>query len=177
MNVSAKDKATGKEQQIRIQASGGLSDSDIENMIKDAEENADADKKRKELIEAKNQAETMVHQTEKSLEEVGNDVSAEDKEATETALADLKSALESEDLQDIKDKTTALMQASMKIGEAVYRKTQEAQAAEASDVSPEDIQETSSEDSDSNSDDVVDADYTELEVEEDDDAKGKKKSA
>lgn len=175
VNVSAKDKATGKEQQIRIQASGGLSDDDIENMIKDAEENAESDKKRRELIEAKNQAETMINQTEKSLEEVGNDVSAEDKDATESALNDLKTAIEGDDLQDINDKTNALMQASMKIGEAAYRKAQEAQAADASDVSPEDVQESSSDDKADS--DVVDADYTELEVEEEDDEKDEKKSA
>ncbi len=171
VNVSAKDKATGKEQQIRIQASGGLSDSDIEKMVKDAEENADSDKKRKETVEAKNQAETMIHQTEKSLEEVGNDVSDEDKDATTAAIEELKQALEKDDPAEIKEKTTALMQASMKIGEAVYRKSQEAQASETSDVSPDDT-----DDQDASPEDIVDADFTEVD-DEDNSADEKKKSA
>jgi len=182
VNVSAKDKATGKEQQIRIQASGGLSDSDIEKMVKEAEENAESDKKRKEVIEARNQAESMIHQTEKSLEEVGSEVSDDDRNATESALKDLKDVLDGDDANAIKDKTSALMQASMKIGEAVYRKSQETQAADASDVTAEEASESedASSDKDASLDaDVVDADFTELEIEEEegDKKEGKKKSA
>ena len=185
VNVSAKDKATGKEQQIRIQASGGLSDEDIEQMVKDAEDNAESDKKRKEVIEARNQAETMIHQTEQSLEEVGEDIADEDRSATEAALKDLKDILDGEDVEAIKEKTTALMQAAMKIGEAAYRKAQETQASEASDVNPDDImdddnqEESGSEDKPEKADDadVVEADYTELEIDEEDDSDSEKKSA
>ena len=124
VNVSAKDKGTGKEQQIRIQASGGLSDADIEKMVKDAEAHAAEDKKRRELVEARNQGEALVHSTEKSLAEYGDKVSAADKSAIETAIADLKTALEGEDVEAIKAKTSALAQASMKLGEAMYKASQ-----------------------------------------------------
>jgi molecular chaperone DnaK len=157
VQVSAKDKGTGKEQQIRIQASGGLSDADIEQMVKEAEQNAEADKKKREAVEAKNQGESLIHSTEKSLSEYGDKVSAEDKAAIETAITDLKGVLEGEDGEVIKEKTDALAQASMKLGEAMYKASQaeaEAQAEGASD------------DSD---DDVVDADFEE--VSDDDDKK------
>ncbi len=121
VNVSAKDKATNKEQSIRIQANGGLSDSDIQQMVRDAESNAAEDKKRKELVEARNHADASIHQTEKSLAEFGDKVSAEDKSSIESALADLKSARETDDLEAIKSKTQALMQNSMKLGEAMYK--------------------------------------------------------
>ena len=121
VNVSAKDKATNKEQQIRIQASGGLSDAEIEKMVKEAEANAAEDKKRKDLVEAKNHAEALVHSTTKSLAEYGDKVSAADKSAIEAAIADLKSALESDDAEAVKEKTNALAQASMKLGEAMYK--------------------------------------------------------
>jgi molecular chaperone DnaK len=121
VSVSAKDKATGKEQQIRIQASGGLSDTDIEKMVKDAEAHAEEDKKRRELVEAKNQAEGLVHTTERTLKEAGDKVAAGDREAVEAAIRDLRSALESNNLDQIKSKTQALGQASMKIGEAMYK--------------------------------------------------------
>lgn len=148
VNVSAKDKATGKEQQIRIQASGGLSDDDIEQMVQDAEANSEEDKKRRESVEVKNQAEAMVHSTEKSLKELDDKAPAEDKQATEDALADLKTALEGDDTDDIKAKTEALTQAAMKIGEHLYRAQQEAggeeapeaanaSAGDASDAEPE----------------------------------------
>ena len=172
VNVSAKDKATNKEQQIRIQASGGLSDDDIEKMVKDAELNAESDKKRKDLIEARNQAESMIHQTEKSIEEVGKDASSEDKDAAETAIKNLKDVLDDEDAQKIRDLTTALMQASMKIGEAAYRRAQEHQSAESADVMPEDDDAHGHRES---SEDVVDADFTDLEIDDNDD--DKKKSA
>src|SRR5918992_3920814 len=105
VNVSAKDKATGKEQQIRIQASGGLSEGEIEKMVKDAEVHAAEDKKRKELVEAKNQAESLIHSTQKSLTELGDKVSAADKSAVETAIADLKSVLEGEEGRAMHSKT------------------------------------------------------------------------
>ena len=121
VNVSAKDKGTGKEQQIRIQASGGLSDTEIEKMVKDAEAHAEEDKKRRELVEARNQAEALVHSTEKALAEHGDKVDAETKSAIETAIADLKSALRGEDVAAIQAKSQTLLQASMKLGEAMYK--------------------------------------------------------
>jgi molecular chaperone DnaK len=121
VNVSAKDKATGKEQQIRIQASGGLSDADIQKMVKDAEANAEADKKRKALVEARNHAEGLVHSTERSLSENEGKIPASDKQAAEQAIAALKTAMTSEDSAEIESKTQALAQVSMKIGEALYK--------------------------------------------------------
>ncbi|MCO4053848.1 MAG: molecular chaperone DnaK [Bosea sp.] len=120
VSVTAKDKATGKEHQIRIQASGGLSDADIQRMVKEAEENAATDKTRRELVEARNQGEALVHSTEKSLKEYGDKVSAADKTGIETALDAVKAALQGDDLEVIKSRTTDLMQASMKLGEAMY---------------------------------------------------------
>ncbi|RDD63323.1 molecular chaperone DnaK [Ferruginivarius sediminum] len=125
VNVSAKDKATGKEQAIRIEASGGLSEEDIEQMVKDAEAHAEEDKKRRELVDAKNQAEALIHTTEKTLGEVGDKVSDEDKKAVEDAVAQLRTANEGEDLEDIKQKTEQLSQASSKLGEALYKAQQE----------------------------------------------------
>jgi molecular chaperone DnaK len=127
VNVSAKDKGTGKEHQIRIQASGGLSDADIEKMVKDAEANAETDKKRREAVESKNQAEALIHSTEKSLKDYGDKVSAEDKQSIETALAELKTAAEGDDAEVIKAKTQTLAEVSMKLGQAMY---EAAQAAE-----------------------------------------------
>ncbi len=151
VNVTAKDKGTGKEHQIRIQASGGLSDADIEKMVKDAEANAEADKKRREAVEAKNQGESLVHSTEKSLSEYGDKVSADDKKAIEDALASLKTALEGDDADDIKAKTQTLAEASMKLGQAMYEAAQAAETGAAG----------GSEEKASN-DDVVDADYEEI---------------
>jgi len=128
VQVSAKDKATGKEQQIRIQASGGLSEADIQKMVKDAELHADEDKKKRELIDARNQGEAMVHSTDKHLKEFGDKVSATEKTEIETALEGLKTSLQAEDVEDIKNKTNALTQAAMKLGEAMY-KAQQAEAA------------------------------------------------
>ena len=125
VNVSAKDKGTGKEQQIRIQASGGLSDAEIEKMVKDAEAHAEEDKKRRELVEAKNQAEALVHSTEKALAEHGDKVDAATKSSIETALAELKAASSSEDPATIQAKSQAVLQASMKLGEAMYKASQE----------------------------------------------------
>ncbi len=124
VNVSAKDKATAKEQQIRIQASGGLSDDDINRMVKEAEEHAGEDKAKREMVEAKNQGEALVHQTEKTLSEVGDKVGAEDKQAIEAAVAELRTALEGDDKAAIDAKTQALAQASMKLGEALYQQQQ-----------------------------------------------------
>ncbi|MEE2565406.1 molecular chaperone DnaK [Hyphobacterium marinum] len=161
VNVSAKDKATGKEQQIRIQASGGLSDADIDQMVKEAEANAEADKARKELVEAKNAAEAMVHQTEKQLEEFGDKVGAPEKEAIEKAIADLKEVKDGEDLSAIQEKTQALVQAAMKLGEAMYA----AQQAEGGDA------EAGSDDATSSDDDVVDAEFSEVDGEDGDEKK------
>lgn len=157
VNVSARDKATSKEQSIRIQANGGLSDADIEKMVQEAEANKADDEKRKAAVEAKNQAEAVVHSTEKALSEHGDKISGADKEAIETALADVKSALEGNDADDISAKTQTLIQASMKLGEAMYAAQQgggeeQPQSSAAAD------------------DDVVDAEFEEV----DDD---KKKSA
>ena len=161
VNVSAKDKGTGKEHQIRIQASGGLSDADIERMVKDAEANAESDKKRRESVEAKNQAESLIHSTEKSLKDYGDKVSADDRQAIETALADLKSAIEGDDSEVITAKTQTLAEASMKLGQAMYEASQaaEAEGGEKADATAK------------ADDDVVDADFEEI------DEDGKKKSA
>ena len=133
VNVGARDKATGKEQAIRIQASGGLSDADIEQMVKDAEAHAAEDKTRKEAVEARNQADGLVYTTEKNLAEYGDKVPAEDKAPIERAIADLKAALGGEDVEAIKSRTEALGQAAMKLGEAMYKAQQEEAVQAASD--------------------------------------------
>ena len=125
VNVSAKDKATGKEQQIRIQASGGLSDSDIDQMVQDAEAHAEEDKGRKELVEARNNADSLIHSTEKNLSEYGDKISEEEKGEIETAMTSLKDVMESENAEEIKTKSDALMEAAMKLGEAMYKASQE----------------------------------------------------
>ncbi|WP_208441346.1 molecular chaperone DnaK [Bartonella raoultii] len=147
VNVSAKDKGTGKEHQIRIQASGGLSDADIEKMVQDAEEHAAEDKKRREGVEARNQAEALIHSTEKSLNEYGDKVSAEEKGQIETAISDLKSALESSDTEEVTTKMQKLAEVSMKLGQAMYEASQAASA----DTETE-----------TKNDDVVDADFEEV---------------
>jgi molecular chaperone DnaK len=124
VNVSATDKATQKEQSIRIQASGGLTDADIDRMVKEAESHAEEDKKRRELVEVRNQAEALVHSTERMLKDYGDKVPAGDKALVETAAADLKSAIQGEDKDAIKQKIDALAQASMKLGEAMYQASQ-----------------------------------------------------
>ncbi|MBA1158690.1 molecular chaperone DnaK [Microvirga mediterraneensis] len=151
VNVTAKDKATGKEHQIRIQASGGLSDSDIEKMVKDAEAHAEEDKKRREVVEAKNQGESLIHATEKSLTEYGDKVSESDKQGITTAIDALRQALAGEDAEVIKARTTDLMQASMKLGEAMY-------AAQAN--AGEGGEQASAEEP--KKDDVIDADFQEV---------------
>jgi molecular chaperone DnaK len=124
VNVQASDKATGKEQSIRIQASGGLTEADINRMVKEAESHAEEDKKRREMVEIKNQAEALVHSTERMLKDYGDKVPAGDKSLVETAVADLKSALQGDDTDAIKQKTNALAQASMRLGEAMYQANQ-----------------------------------------------------
>jgi len=154
VNVSAKDKATGKEQSIRIQASGGLSEEEIEKMVKDAESHAEEDKKRRELIDAKNQAEALIHSTEKSLSDLGEKVSAEDKTAVENAVSELRTALEGEDKEAITSKTEALAQVSMKLGEAMYQ--QSAEQGEAGEAAG------GAEQTSSDGEGVVDADFEEV---------------
>jgi molecular chaperone DnaK len=121
VSVQAKDKATGKEQQIRIQASGGLSEADIQRMVKEAEANAEADKQRRETIEARNHAESLVHQVEKNLKEHGDKLGAQEKGEAESAIAAARSALEGTDAEAVKQATERLSQAAMKIGEAMYK--------------------------------------------------------
>ncbi|KQS84391.1 Fe-S protein assembly chaperone HscA [Methylobacterium sp. Leaf361] len=151
VNVTAKDKATNKEHQIRIQASGGLSDADIDRMVKDAEANAEADKKRRELVEVKNQGESLIHATEKSVTEYGDKVPAADKGAIETAMTALKTALEGDDVETIKARTTDLMQASMKLGEAMYAANQAAGPDAGAEAAASEKK-----------DDVIDADFQEV---------------
>jgi molecular chaperone DnaK len=155
VNVTAKDKATNKEQQIRIQASGGLSEADIDKMVKDAEAHATEDKKRRELVEARNQGEALIHATEKSVKEYGEKVSEADKQAIETAIDALRQALGGEDLEVIKARTTDLMQASMKLGEAMYQAAQGAAAG--GDPDGGDAGGTGAP-----KDDVIDADFQEV---------------
>ncbi|NBB97091.1 MAG: molecular chaperone DnaK [Alphaproteobacteria bacterium] len=154
VNVSAKDKGTGREQKITIQASGGLSDADIEQMVQDAEANAEADKERRELVEAKNQAESLIHSTEKSLEDYKDKVDPTTVEAIELAIAALKESLEGEDAEKIKSGIQNVTEASMKLGEAIYKaQAEQAEGEEASeDDGPRDVDE-----------DIVDADFEDLE--------------
>ena len=154
VSVSAKDKGTGKEQNITIQASGGLSDEDIENMVKDAEDNAEADKERRELIEAKNQAESLIHSTEKSMEEHSDNVDPTTIEAIELAISALKEELETEDAGKIKSGIQNVTEAAMKLGEAIYKASQ--------DDSENTDKEPGSADFDDN---IVDADFEDLDDE------------
>ena len=124
VSVSAKDKGTGKEQKIQIQASGGLSDEEIKNMVKDAEANKESDKKKRDSVDSRNQADTIIHSTEKNLKEHGSKISDADKKAIETAISDLRNALKGTDTEEVKKKTQSLIQASMKLGEAVYKSQQ-----------------------------------------------------
>merc|ERR1739848_158351 len=126
VSVSAKDKGTGKEQKIQIQASGGLSEDEINKMVKEAESNKEADKKKREAVDSRNQADTLLHSTEKNLKEHGGKVSDADKKSIETASANLRNALKGSDIEDIKKKTQDLVQASMKLGEAIYKSQQSA---------------------------------------------------
>tara|TARA_Y100000813_G_scaffold198121_1_gene185110 strand:+ start:1 stop:1047 length:1047 start_codon:yes stop_codon:yes gene_type:complete len=164
VNVSAKDKGTGKEQKIQIQASGGLSDEEINKMVKDAEANKEADKKKRETVDARNQADSLVFSTEKSLKEHGDKISAEEKKAIENGIADLKKSLEGTDSEDIKKKTQSLIQVSMKLGEAIYKSQQKPEQNASKgpkDAKPND------------KDNVVDADFEDVKEKEED----KEKSA
>ncbi|MEM9840011.1 MAG: molecular chaperone DnaK [Pseudomonadota bacterium] len=160
VNVSAKDKATGKEQSIRIQASGGLSDADIEQMVKDAEANADADKARRELVEARNQGESLAHSTESSLKEHGDKIGDAEKKAIEDAIADVRAALENEDAtaEEVNEKVQALATASMKLGEAIYG---EGNAQAEADAAAADAAADAAQDAE-----IVDADFEEVEGDE-----------
>ena len=164
VNVSAKDKATGKEQQIRIQVSGGLTDEDIERMVKEAEAHATEDKRRRELVEARNQADALIHATEKNLKEYGDKVGADERKAIEDDIEALRAALAADELDAIRDKTAALTQTSMKLGEAMY-KAQAAEGAEPEAAAPE----PGGMDGGGNGEKVVDADFEEV----DDDKKSK----
>jgi len=153
VNVSAKDKGTGKEQKIQIQASGGLSDDEINQMVKDAESNKEEDKKKREAVDARNQADTLIHSTEKNLKEHGSKVSDADKKAIEDASANVRNALKGTDVEEIKKKTQDLVQASMKLGEAIYKSQQGAKPEDA----PKDAKKEDTKD-----DNVVDADFEEV---------------
>jgi len=157
VSVSAKDKGTGKEQKIQIQASGGLSDEEIEKMVKDAEANKEEDKKKRESVDVRNQADTLLHSTEKNLKEHGAKVSDADKKAIEDASTDLKKAIEGTDTEEIKKKTETLVQASMKLGEAIYK------SQEKKEGSPKDGENN---DKTKKDDNVVDADFEEVKEEE-----------
>ena len=162
VNVTATDKATGKEQAIRIQASGGLTDADIEKMVKDAESHAEDDKARRELVEAKNQGEALIHSTEKTIKELGDKAAEADVSTIESEIASLQTALEGDDIDAIKAKTEALSEVAMKLGEALYKAQQEEEAAAAgSDGGDADAAASAD-------DDVVDADFEEV---DDDDKK------
>ena len=152
VNVSAKDKGTGKEQKIQIQASGGLSDEEIEKMVKDAEANKEADKKKRETVDARNQADSLIFSTEKSLKDHGEKISSEEKKAIENSIADLKKSLEGTDIEDVKKKTQALVQVSMKLGEAVYKSQQK----------PEEKTKNKKEEKSGDKDNVVDADFEDV---------------
>ncbi len=164
VNVTAKDKGTGKEQQIRIQASGGLSEADIERMVKEAEANAGEDKKRRELVDARNNGESIVHTSERQLAEHGGKIPPGDKQAIEDAVAALKTALQGDDLAEINAKTEAALQASMKLGEAIYKSHQAEQAPPTGGAGPQDGPSGGGD-----GDDIVDADFEEV----DDDGKNK----
>ena len=155
VNVSAKDKGTGKEQKIQIQASGGLSEEEISKMVKEAEANKEADKKKRESVDVRNQADTLLHSTEKNLKEHGSKVSDADKKAIETASANLRNALKGTDVEEIKKKTQDLVQSSMKLGEAIYKSQQGAKPAE-SEASKDKKEEGKKDDN------VVDADFEEV---------------
>ena len=154
VNVSAKDKGTGKEQKIQIQASGGLSDEEIEKMVKDAEANKEADKKKRESVDIRNQADTLLHSTEKNLKEHGSKISDAEKKSIEDASNSLKESLKSEDVEDIKKKTETLVQASMKLGEAIYKSQQS--------TKPDSGKDDGKDEKEKKDDNVVDADFEEV---------------
>ncbi len=154
VNVSAKDKGTGKEQKIQIQASGGLSDEEIQKMVKDAEANKEADKKKRESVDVRNQADTLIHSTEKNLKDHGSKISDAEKKAIEDSSNSLKESLKGENIEEIKKKTEALVQASMKLGEAIYKSQQSTQ--------PSSNKDDGKDEKDKKDDNVVDADFEEV---------------
>ena len=158
VNVSAKDKGTGKEQKIQIQASGGLTEEEISQMVKDAESNKEADKKKRESVDSRNQADTLLHSTEKNLKEHGDKVTDADKKTIEDASATLRNALKGTDVEEIKKKTQDLVQASMKLGEAIYKSQQSAKPGDA----PKDAKKEEGK----KDDNVVDADFEEVKDED-----------
>ncbi len=155
VNVSAKDKGTGKEQKIQIQASGGLSEAEIEKMVKEAEANKEADKKKRESVDVRNQADTLIHSTDKNLKEHGSKISDADKKAIEDTSSALKESLKGDNTEEIKKKTEALVQASMKLGEAIYKSQQNAKPDSNKDDGKDD-------DKGKKDDNVVDADFEEV---------------
>ena len=165
VNVSAKDKGTGKEQKIQIQASGGLSEEEINKMVKEAEANKEADKKKRDSVDARNQADTILHSTEKNLKEHGSKISEADKKTIETASANLRNSLKGTDIEDLKKKTQELVQASMKLGEAIYKNQQSAKTNK-TDTEKKDK-------NDKKDDNVVDADFEEVKDEKKDENKEK----
>jgi len=169
VNVSAKDKGTGKEQKIQIQASGGLSDEEIEKMVKDAEANKEADKKKRETVDVRNQADTIIHTTEKNLKEHGSKISEADKKAIESGISDLRNALKGADTEEVKKKTQSLIQSSMKLGEAVYKSQQKDTNKKGTQQNPNTENKTQGKEN------VVDADFEE--VKEDKSDKDKEKRA
>ncbi len=165
VNVSAKDKATGKEQRIRIQASGGLSDDDIERMVNEAGEHAEEDKKQRQTVEARNAADALIHSSEKNLKEYGDKVSDDERQAIEDGIKDLKEALEGDDAESITAKTGTLTEATMKLGEAMYKAAQEDTAAGGDDSDDDDAAEGAGSDG-SDGAKVVDADFEEVDPED-----------
>jgi len=165
VSVSAKDKGTGKEQKIQIQASGGLSDEEIKNMVKDAEANKEADKKKRETVDTRNQADTIIHTTEKNIKEHGSKISEGDKKAIENSISDLRNALKGTDTEEVKKKTQVLVQSSMKLGEAIYKSQQKEPGKK----------DTKQKSDSKNKENVVDADFEE--VKEDKKDKDKEKRA
>ena len=155
VSVSAKDKGTGKEQKIQIQASGGLSEEEINKMVKDAEANKEADKKKRDGVDARNQADSIVFSTEKSLKEHGDKVSAEEKKAIEAGVSDLKEALKRHGHRGYKEKTQSLIQVSMKLGEAIYKSQQK-------DQPKDDKNNKDSQDKGNDKENVVDADFEDV---------------
>jgi molecular chaperone DnaK len=170
VSVSAKDKGTGKEQKIQIQASGGLSEDEIKDMVKDAEANKDADKKKRDAVDARNQADAMIHTTEKNLKEHGSKITETEKKAIETGISDLRNALKGTDTEMVKKKTQNLVQSSMKLGEAVYKEQQKQSGTKDKKQSAD-----SKNNEKQNKENIVDADFEE--VKEDKNDKDKEKRA
>ncbi len=158
VSVSAKDKGTGKEQKIQIQASGGLSEDEISKMVKDAEANKEADKKKRETVDARNQADSLIFSTEKSLKEHGDKITEEEKKSIETSVSDLRNALKGTDTEEVKKKTQNLVQVSMKLGEAVYKSQQKNQP----DNKDKDKKDPKNESKSDDKDNVVDADFEDV---------------